>query len=317
MELVQEGSFPYFKLNLAGGQTISYGTMPMSTILKEIQGKDNYKKLITTHPEINDKINKSQITCKVKAEPSGGNFTLKTGHNKGGFIMNWGNPSPLGDFIFGSKGKNKSNAITYFLQKSEKGGDLYGYLESENIGFEFRFNPLSGTTKTIASNTIESIKMPHLLNIFKKDSDEFINPVLADQQIGDFVNAIGRNIISKGTEIMNEFVAKKPTIVGYASMDANPSEEMTGVFPGCPGKRQRQDYDKCLSKARAKKIADKLNAKLSQFFTKVASGGNVFSYDGLGYPMPYDKTNPVNNRRFELKYYGGEQPITNSIPVQQ
>jgi outer membrane protein OmpA-like peptidoglycan-associated protein len=121
----------------------------------------------------------------------------------------------------------------------------------------------------------------NLEDVFKFDEINFKNESEAMTKINDFAKAIQNNIENeKHGELfrrqMNAKLARNP-ILGYASIDGDPEgnvPEDKGYGP-CSGQK-RKDYNKCLSEARAKRVADMLNDKFSD--------DNMinFKYEGMG-----------------------------------
>jgi len=127
----------------------------------------------------------------------------------------------------------------------------------------------------------ENIKLSlNLQDVFKFDTIDFENPE-AESKINEFAQQIKNGINDEryGDSFrrqMNAKLARNP-ILGYASIDGDPEgdvPENKGYRP-CSGQK-RKDYNKCLSEARAKRVADILNEKFSD--------DNMinFKYKGMG-----------------------------------
>ena len=125
----------------------------------------------------------------------------------------------------------------------------------------------------------------NLEDVFKFDTIEFEKPE-AETKINEFAQQIQNGIDKYGDLFkrqMNAKLARNP-ILGYASIDGDPEGDIpkgSGYEP-CSGQKRR-DYNKCLSEARAKKVADMLNDKFS--------GDNMinFRHQGMGETDQFDK----------------------------
>jgi hypothetical protein len=135
-------------------------------------------------------------------------------------------------------------------------------------------------------DTSEVIRLTlNLEDIFKFDTIDFENSE-AEVKINDFAKEIQNEIEKHGESFrrqMNAKLARNP-ILGYASIDGDPEGEVpqgSGYVP-CSGQK-RKDYNKCLSKARAKKVADMLNDKFSN--DEMIN----FKHKGMGETDRFDK----------------------------
>ena len=112
-----------------------------------------------------------------------------------------------------------------------------------------------------------------------------------------------KHIQKYGEPFVKFIQSQDPKIYGYSSIDGDPSQEITGGYQPCAGNKTRQEYDKCLSFERAKKIADILNNNLKEL-------GGVFKGVGIGettkWGPGWTKENPTipqqtaPNRRYVL-----------------
>jgi len=125
----------------------------------------------------------------------------------------------------------------------------------------------------------------NLQDVFKFDSIEFEKPE-AEAKINEFAQQIKNGIEKYGDLFRRQMNARlyRNPILGYASIDGDPEGDVpqgSGYEP-CSGQKRR-DYNKCLSEARAKKVADVLNGKFSD--------DNMinFRYQGMGETDDFDK----------------------------
>ena len=133
----------------------------------------------------------------------------------------------------------------------------------------------------------ENIKLAlNLQDVFKFDEINFKNESEAEVQLDNFVKQINDYITKYGDLFrrqMNAKLARNP-ILGYASIDGDPEGEVPqgSGYEACSGQK-RKDYNKCLSEARAKRVADMLNKKFS--------GDNMinFTHQGMGETDQFDK----------------------------
>ena len=118
----------------------------------------------------------------------------------------------------------------------------------------------------------------NLQDVFKVDSIEFEKPE-AEAKINEFAQQIQNGIDKYGDLFRRQMNAKlyRNPILGYASIDGDPEGDVPqgSGYESCSGQK-RKDYNKCLSEARAKKVADILNKKFSD--------DNMinFKYKGMG-----------------------------------
>jgi len=146
----------------------------------------------------------------------------------------------------------------------------------------------------------------NLQDVFKFDSIEFEKPE-AEAKINEFAQQIQNGIDKYGDLFRRQMNAKlyRNPILGYASIDRNPSDEEIGKLPECQGKTTNGEYNKCLSEARAKKVADMLNDKFSDDnminFKYKGMGGTDQLSDPKGKKWPdYNRNETGENRKIIL-----------------
>lgn len=209
---------------------------------------------------------------------------------------------------------------TYFdnnLLPMKVNKDMYANLQSGGLSlqlskFYFMSNPnmnrggdiprtVTTTGKTPSETTIK-IEFS-LVDVFKFDETNFIDEEKSMSQINSFVEKLKLNVNQHGKPLTDHVMKASPKIVGYASIDANSEQKITGKYAPCKSKATRGEYNQCLSEARAKRIADIINEKLT-------GTGLSFGFYGAGEttkfgpgwtvqaPTKVEQTAP--NRRFEL-----------------
>jgi len=171
------------------------------------------------------------------------------------------------------------------------------------VGFGLVSNPIKPAPP---KNTTppKNIKLSlSLQDVFKFDEINFKNESEALSQLDNFVKQINDYIAEYGDlfrEKMKEKLDIKP-ILGYASIDRNPSDKEIGKLPGCQGKTTNGEYNKCLSNMRAKKVADYLNSKFKNDeminFKYKGMGGTDQLSEPKGKKWPKYKPNETGENR--------------------
>lgn len=168
-------------------------------------------------------------------------------------------------------------------EKSRLGENYIYYLQlysAPNPGYRYSTGGGGGeTTKPISLSL-------SLQDVFKFDEINFKNESEAMTKLDEFAKEIQNGVEKYGDLFrrqMNAKLARKP-ILGYASIDGDPEGQVpkgSGYEP-CSGQKRR-DYNKCLSEARAKKVADYLNGKFS------SDNMINFKHQGMGETDRFDK----------------------------
>lgn len=131
--------------------------------------------------------------------------------------------------------------------------------------------------------------------------------------IDTFIESIGNIKTTYGDDVYKEYIQflidSKPFIIGYASRDANPSQQVQGKYSPCrgaidsEGKKTRGAYNKCLSQKRAEAIRGYIESKLPELagaFQPVGKGETVDK--GTSWPSPgATPSTSKPNRRFEVQ----------------
>ncbi len=250
--------------------TLPFGATPMSELLPEIEKLAEYKTLSEKHPEIKDQISKGVIKGTIFTdEQNQGTFKLTVtrkprdpGDSK--FAVDFGTDYPLGEFL-------ERNKIVYKFKNG-----TFGTLESGDIQLDLASIDLKvEQPKNVATTQPISIGILSLGDIFNFDSVDFKDQNAAEQQILKFVQNIKTNIEKFGQPFIDHIKSQNPIVYGYASIDGDPNQPITGGYKPCSGHGTRKEYDMCLSNERAKKIAEILNKSIPEL-------AGIFKHKGLG-----------------------------------
>lgn len=250
--------------------SLSFGGSSMSELLPEIEKLAEYKSLVERHPEIKEQIAGSLVQGKVFTdEQNQGTFKLTVtrkpmdpGDPK--FAVDFGTDYPLGEFL-------ERNKIVYKFKNGTFGTLESGAIQLDLASINFKLNQ----PKNVTTAPPVSIGILSLGDIFNFDTVDFKDVNAAEQQMLKFVQNIKANIEKYGQPFIDHIKSQNPTVYGYASIDADPNQPITGGYKPCSGYGTRKEYDMCLSNERAKKIAEMLNKSLPEL-------GGVFKYKGLG-----------------------------------
>jgi hypothetical protein len=195
--------------------------------------------------------------------------------------------------------------------------DVYAYLQSGGLFLElqkfvFNSNPnmkiggdvprTATTTGKTPSETVIKVEFS-LVDVFKFDETNFIDEGKSMGQIDGFVNKMKTNANQHGKPLTDHIMKSSPKIVGYASIDANSEQKITGKYAPCKSVATRGEYNKCLSEARAKRIADIINEKLTGTglsFGFYGAGETTKFGPGWTAQAPTKVEDTAPNRRFEL-----------------
>jgi hypothetical protein len=196
--------------------------------------------------------------------------------------------------------------------------DVYAYLQSGGLTLElqkfvYNSNPnmamgkkivpnITTTTGNTPSETTIKVEFS-LVDVFKFDETNFIDEGKSMGQIDEFVNKMKTNANQHGKPLTDHIMKSSPKIVGYASIDANSEQKITGKYAPCKSVSTRGEYNKCLSEARAKRIADIINEKLTGTglsFGFYGAGETTKFGPGWTAQVPTKTEQTAPNRRFEL-----------------
>lgn len=229
-------------------------------------------------------------------------FNIKRGKLKG--AVSAGQEYPLGDFF-------NTNTMSMVINDN-----VGAYLESGYITLSLSKFYFSGPgVETIASTTGGTVSTGRttsdtritlsfaLVDAFKFDETNFVDEPKAMEQIDTFVNKVKDGIQSYGQSLSQHIMSADPSIVGYASIDADPNEKITGKFGPCKSKTTRGEYNKCLSEYRAKKISEIINQKLegTGVSLKFFGAGETTKFGpGWTKEKPTTTSQTAPNRRFAL-----------------
>lgn len=233
---------------------------------------------------------KNQIVLNVSAVVSVTNKTIKDPNS----TMNLNIANPTKNLV-----RTKGNEIVY--------KETYVRLR-RNINCAIKVGVLLATSvePDIKNKTI-NLSLD-LVDVFDFDKLNFVNEISTNQKIDNFVNQVKNYSNTYGENFRRQMNAKliNNPVLGYASIDTDPSDTQIGTLPGCQDKKTNGEYNNCLSEKRAKRVSDLLNEKLSDLdmiggkFTYKGMGGTKLF--GPGYPEVKDETKTGENRRvvFEI-----------------
>lgn len=191
-------------------------------------------------------------------------------------------------------------------------GDTYVQLKGKRalIVVKSQGGPISYQPETPTTTTKPEFKeIPFsLTDSFKFDKIDFVDETKTNGEINNFIQSIlSANTVSP--LFKQHVINSKPVVYGYASIDDDPEALDGGSYNGCKDygrkKGPRKSYNLCLSEARAKKVADLINAGLA------GTEMDVFTYKGMGetdkfapgmkWPEVTDNSKTAPNRRVETK----------------
>jgi hypothetical protein len=216
-----------------------------------------------------------------------------------------GSEYPLGTYFKNNKLPMKVNKELYAnLQSGGLSLQLAKFFFSggnPNMGKKIVPNITTTTGKTPSETTIK-VEFS-LVDVFKFDETNFIDEGKSMSQIDGFVNKMKTNVNQHGKPLTDHIMKSSPKIVGYASIDANSEQKITGKYAPCKSVATRGEYNKCLSEARAKRIADIINEKLTGTglsFGFYGAGETTKFGPGWTAQAPTKVEDTAPNRRFEL-----------------
>jgi outer membrane protein OmpA-like peptidoglycan-associated protein len=138
---------------------------------------------------------------------------------------------------------------------------------------------------------------------FEYDTVDFVNDAKTMEKINEFISKLKEYDEKYPEDFRNHVKTTKPVVYGYASIDGDPEENITGKFSPCRGEKTRGEYNKCLSQHRADKVAEILNRELADVemnvFTASGEGETDRFAKGMKWPQVTDSSKTAPNRRVE------------------
>ena len=286
------------------------GEVKTELIIDELKSDPKVKLFLDKNTTFEEEILNGLVKAIVRTDRQGtGNFILSFGEIRRGKIEGGvpaGEEYPLGDFF-------QKNRLSMVVNK-----DLGAFLESGGISMTLSKFYFSGpgvsdyaktppktpppSTGTTTSDTRINLSFS-LVDVFKFDETSFVDEGTALGQIDTFVNTINDGFKKYGEELSQHIMKFEPAIVGYASIDADPNEKITGKFAACKSKPTRGEYNKCLSEFRAEKISKIINDKLTgtNVSLKFFGAGETTKFGpGWTKEKPTTTKETAPNRRFTL-----------------
>ena len=286
----------------------SLGKVSMAFAIDILKEDPKIERFFEENPRFVEGIKNSEIDATIRTGSQDGGifklfFTQKPDRASAKQSIPAGEEYPLGEYF-------NRNRLPMKVTN-----DIYAYLESGGLmlrlsEFAIMEDPSMSSPETVTTTTTTTtpsettIKLEFsLVDVFKFDETNFIDEAKSTSQIDTFVNKLKVNVNQHGKPLADHIMKSSPKIIGYASVDGNPEQKITGKFAACKSKATRGEYDQCLSAARAKRIADIINEKLT-------GTGLSFGFYGAGEttkfgpgwtqqsPTTTQQTSP--NRRFEL-----------------
>lgn len=299
------------------------GEIKTEELLDEVKADPKVADFLTKYPKFEEEILKGMVDIILATQGrNDGNFKLsffgiKRGKLEGAIPA--GQEYPLGTYF-------DTNRLPMIVNKDTGAILESGYLELALAKFYFSGPGVETTVSTKGKQTTttgttateKEFKLSfYIVDAFKFDEDNFSDEATAMGQVDKLVSDIKMGINRFGNELVKHIMNWEPKIIGYASIDADPSEKITGKYGPCKSKPNRGEYNKCLSEYRAKKISDILNAKLE-------GTGITFGYVGAGettkFGPGWTKEKPTTtketapNRRFVLTPIA---PFSKTIKVEK
>ena len=151
--------------------------------------------------------------------------------------------------------------------------------------------------------TPETIKLD-LVDVFEYDSIKMKEPSGYQEILNKFKDNLIEAVKNFGG--LKEFLEKQNLVVnGYASQDADPTENDGGNLPACSkygkGKGPRSEYNKCLSQERAQKVANDLQEIFNSLGVKSniksVGHGETYKFGGDGWNNGKDSQEDLSKNR--------------------
>ena len=278
--------------------TISVGGPAIGNLLPEVEKLAEYKTLVERHPEIKSQIESATVKGIIFTdEQNQGTFKftvtrkpMDMGDLKS--AVDFGTEYPLGEFM-------ERNKLIYKFKNGTFGTLESGQLSMNLSGITIKINPPRG----VAPETPVQVQSMAIGDVFNFDSVDFKDENAAQQQYGAFIQQMKGNIQKYGELFIAHIKTQRPSIYGYSSIDGDPDQAISGGYKPCAGSGKRRDYDMCLSRERARVIADILNKSIPEL-------GGAIGFKGFGettkWGPGWTKENPTipeqtaANRRYIL-----------------
>lgn len=254
--------------------TLTFGGAAMKELLPEIEKINEYKILAGKYPELKSEIERGVVSGTIFTdEQNQGTFKLTVttrplDMTDSKSAVKFGTDYPLGEFL-------ERNKIIYKFSNGNFGTLESGQIQMNLASIQLKLN--TQATPTTRETPIAQVTIRPMIigDIFNFDTVDFKDESTAQQQYGAFIQQIKGYIQQYGEPFIAHMRSQNPTIYGYASIDGDPTQPVTGGYQPCMGNKTRRDYDLCLSSERAKKIADILNSSIKEL-------GGIFKFKGMG-----------------------------------
>lgn len=299
----------YFYVGEFDGQ-FSIGKLSTAFAVDILKEDPRINEFFEKNPRYVEEIKNGVVDAIIKTDRQNGgrfqlSFTSKPDRETRKETVDAGAEYPLGTYFNNNNLPMKVNNETYaFLQSGGLSLQLTGFAFMNTPDLSKRVDtPRTATTtgKTPSETTINL--QFSLVDVFKFDETNFIDEEKSMSQINAFVDKLKLNVNQHGKPLTDHIMKASPKIVGYASIDANPEQKITGKFAACKSRATRGEYNQCLSEARAKRIADIINEKLTGTglsFGFFGAGETTKFGPGWTQAAPTKMTDTAPNRRFEL-----------------
>lgn len=249
---------------------LSIGGPSMQNLVPEIEKIAEYKALVERHPELKNQIAGTSVKGTIFTdEQNQGTFKLTVTTKPMAMedlksAVPFGTEYPLGEFL-------ERNKVVYKFKNGTFGTLETGQISMNLSGPTLNLNPPQGARPKIPVQ----VQPMAIGDVFNFDSVDFKDENAAQQQYGAFVQQMKGNIQKYGQAFIDHIKSQRPTIYGYSSIDGDPEQEITGGYKPCAGSGRRRDYDMCLSRERARVIADILNKSIPEL-------GGAIGFKGIG-----------------------------------
>jgi hypothetical protein len=312
---VIEGKIPlenvkeYFYVGEFDGQ-FKIGTVSTAFAIDILKEDPKLQMFFEKNPRYLSEIERGVVDVTISTNrQTGGRFQLsftgKPDKDRAKSSVTAGSEYPLGTYFKNNMLPMKVNKDVYADLQS--GGltlqlEKFFFMTNPNLNRQGEVPRTATTTGKTPSETTIKIQFS-LVDVFKFDETNFIDEGKSMGQIDAFVDKMKTNINQFGKPLTDHIMKSSPKIVGYASIDANSEQKITGKYAPCKSVATRGEYNKCLSEARAKRIADIINEKLTGTglsFGFYGAGETTKFGPGWTAQAPTKVEDTAPNRRFEL-----------------
>lgn len=292
---------------------INLGTIKLSDYYNEIIGNNNnFKKLISLHPEIKEQMDNMVISIEMVPDgrmPSFKEFRFDNSNKK---VRNSRRKRFKSEGLF--FGFNKKIPLKYFFDNNPMAwgtnnffievdmGDIS--LKLGNVGLVNFGNEKTNTPEFAPEN----IKLD-LVDVFDFDTINMKNPSGYEEVLNKFKRDLNRGLT--GLKNFRDFLESQNLVVkGFASRDNDPTEQVQGKFSGCKGygDGSRGQYNLCLSEKRAEKVAQDLQKIFDSLKVNVKIKSKGFGETSKFGPA-WTKENPTKPEDTQ-----GNRRVTFNIP---